>query len=189
MELFRNTRLKIGRLILSKRMARTRRSIFYSRLDMVRSIGIVWDASNPDEFPLLARFCQKMNEKNIEVRILGYYPGNELPDKYTAIRYLTCLKKNETNYFHIPVSPESGSFIKNQFEILIDINFNRFLPLTYITNLSKARFKVGLFEPDVQDSPFDLMMEIKKPVNIESYLNQIIVYLEMINSKEKIIVE
>ena len=32
------------------------------------------------------------------------------------------------------------------------------------------------------NSPFDLMMELKKPVNVEDYLNQVIHYLEMINS-------
>ncbi len=32
------------------------------------------------------------------------------------------------------------------------------------------------------DTPFDLMMEIKNPVDVENYLNQIIQYLEIINS-------
>ena len=43
-------------------------------------------------------------------------------------------------------------------------------------------FKVGLFESETNNTPFDLMMEMKTPVDIDSYLNQIILYLEMINS-------
>jgi hypothetical protein len=48
--------------------------------------------------------------------------------------------------------------------------------------LSNAGFKVGLFEPENGNTPFDLMMEIKGPVNVENYLIQVMHYLEMINS-------
>jgi hypothetical protein len=65
---------------------------------------------------------------------------------------------------------------------LIDINFDRVFPLQYITNLSSASFKVGLFYSEADSLTFDLMMEIKKPVQVETYLTQVIHYLEMINS-------
>ncbi len=182
MEFFRNTRLKIGKALLAKKRARSKRSLFFSNMSKVKTIGIVWDASRPQDFSYLTRFHQKMHERNIEVKILGYFPGKELPDQYTAIRYLTCLRKRELNILFQPVTPDSLSFIENQFEVLIDINFKKLFPLQYISSLSKASFKVGLFEPEINNTPFDLMMEIKNPVDIESYLNQIIQYLEMINS-------
>ncbi len=182
MELFIDTRLKIGKALLRRKLSGIKRKVFYSNITMVKNIGIVWDASRSEEFSVLSRFNQKMQERNIKVKILGYFPGNELPDQYTAIRFLTCIRKNELNLVYNPISPEAKDFIKNRFEILIDINFNNLFPLTYISSLSNAGFKVGLFEPDTVNNPFDLMMEIKDPVDIESYLNQIIVYLEMINS-------
>jgi hypothetical protein len=182
MELFIKSRLIIGKVLLRNKLARTKRKVFYSNINLVKSIGIVWDASRPEEFSILSRFHQKMHERNIKVKILGYFPGTELPDQYTAIRYFTCIRKDELNLFYKPLSPEATAFINNRFEILIDINFNNLFPLQYISSLSNAGFKVGLFESDVGDNPFDLMMELKNPVNIESYLNQIIVYLEMINS-------
>jgi hypothetical protein len=182
MELFIDTRLKIGKALLRRKLSGIKRKVFYSNITMVKNIGIVWDASRSEEFSVLSRFNQKMQERNIKVKILGYFPGNELPDQYTAIRFLTCIRKNELDLVYNPISPEAKDFIKNRFEILIDINFNNLFPLTYISSLSNAGFKVGLFEPDTVNNPFDLMMEIKDPVDIESYLNQIIVYLEMINS-------
>jgi len=182
MELFKNIRIKIGKAILTKKMARTKRNVYYSSFSMVKSIGIVWDASNPDEFSCLARFCQKMYERNIEVKILGYFNGKNLPDQYTSNIFLTCIRKKEINFFYVPVSSEANSFINNRFDILVDINFRKLFPLKYILSLSNAGFKVGLFEHETIDSPFDLMMEIKKPVDIENYLIQVIEYLEMINS-------
>jgi hypothetical protein len=151
----------------------------------VRKIGIVWDASNVSEFLLLSRFFQKMHDRNIEVKILGYFPEKNLPDQYTAVRYLTCIRKTDLSFFYIPSSSDIKKFVTNHFDILIDINFKKLFPLQYISSLSDAAFKVGLFEPKSNDNLYDLMMEIKNPVDTDNFLNQIIQYLEMINAGTK----
>lgn len=182
MEIFKDIRLTIGKAFLTKKLSRTKRKVFYSNFGLIKSIGIVWDASKTSDFAGLSRFYQKMHEKNIEVKILGYYPGKELPNQYTAIRYLSCLRQNEINFFFQPVSSDANTFITNRFDVLIDINFKKLFPLQYISFLSNAGFKVGLFESETRDIPFDLMMEIKNPVDVENYLEKIIHYLGMINS-------
>jgi len=182
MELFKNIRLKIGMYLLAQKIARSKRKIFYSNIGKVKNIGIIWDASKISDFASLSRFYQKMHERNIQVKILGFFPGKELPDQYTAIRYLTCIRKQELNFFYHPISSETNSFISNRLDVLIDINFNKLFPLQYISSLSNAGFKVGLFESEIASSPFDLMMELKSPVDVENYLNQVVHYLEMINS-------
>jgi len=182
MELLENIRLKIGNIILKNKLAHSKRKVRYSNMNQVKNIGIVWDASKTEEFASLSKFYKKMHESNIDVKILGYFSGKNLPNQYTAIRFLTCIRKNELNTFYHPVSSETSTFINNRFDILIDINFNKLLPLQYISSLSNAGFKVGLFEPENGNTPFDLMMEIKGPVNVENYLIQVMHYLEMINS-------
>jgi hypothetical protein len=182
MELFKRIRLKIGDAILTKKMARAKRKAYFSTLKKVKTIGIVWDASNTEDFICLSRFFQKMHEKKTDVKILGYYSDKNLPNQYTAVRYLTVIKKEELNMFYQPVSQEAISFIGNRFDILIDINFNKLIPLIYISSLSNAAFKVGLLDTDSGNTPFDLMMELKSPVNVEDYLTHVIHYLELINS-------
>jgi len=185
MELLKDTRVRIGNSILSKKRERLKRKTFYSNINQIKTIGIVWDASKTSDFPSLSRFYQKMHDRNIDVRILGYFPGKELPDQYTALRYLNCIRKNEINWFFLPVSTEANVFISTPFDILIDLNFDNAFTLSYISKLSMARFKVGLFDSESSSSTFDLMMEIKKPVQIENYLTQVVHYLEMINSGNK----
>ena len=182
MELFENIRLKIGDYILRNRIAGTKRKVHYANLDLVKNIGLVWDASRTEDFVYLSRFYQKMHENKTEVKIMGYFPGKILPNQYTAIRYLSVIKKEELNFFYHPVSREINSFLNKRFDVLIDLNFTKLLPLLYISSLSKAGLKVGLFEPETRNTPFDLMMELKSPVNIEDYLNQVVYYLGMINS-------
>lgn len=182
MELLENIRFKIGNLILSKRIANTRRKVFYSNIGQIKKIGVVWDASKTQDFSSLSKFYQRMHERNIDVKVLGYYPGKELPNQYTAIRYLSCIRRKEVNLFYVPVSTETDVFINTKFDVLIDINFEKLFPLFYITSMSSASFKVGLFDPQSGESTFDLMIELKKPVRIENYLEQVIHYLEMIKS-------
>ena len=183
MELLRSLRIRAGKSRLSGRIARIVRKPSYINFYLIKSIGIVWDASKTEDFTILSRFYQKMTELNKEVKILGYYPGKEFPDKYTAIRFLTCIKKNEVNFFYFPVHPDTESFIKTKFDVLIDINFKNNFPLFYITSLSQAGLKVGLADSKPETSPFDLMISMKSPVNLEKYLEQVLYYLDMINSE------
>jgi len=182
MAMFRNLRLNIGRAILRKKFRRMKRITFRSNISNAKSMGMVWDATKPDNFAVLSRFHQKMLERNIDLQIIGYYPGKELPDRITAIRYLICLKQQDLNYFYKPVSSEAEQFLSKSFDILIDLNFKKVFPLEYITSLSNAGFKVGIYSNDYQDNPFDLMMEVGVTTDIEEYLNQVIHYLEMINT-------
>ncbi|HEX2974784.1 MAG TPA: hypothetical protein VHO68_02515 [Bacteroidales bacterium] len=182
MELFKNIRLGIGQRLLRKKVCNTRRKVAYTNLDSVRKIGIVWDASQTNDFTCLSKFYQKMQERNIDVSIIGYFGGKHLPNQYTAIRYLRCIKKEEVSYFYLPDSYDARAFIDNRFDVLIDLNFKNLLPLKYLSSLSNAALKVGLYDPEKSDTVFDLMMELKKPVEVENYLTQTLLYLEMINS-------
>ena len=182
MELFENIRLKIGEAILRNKAANSKRRMGYKNFGLVKSIGIVWNALNSEEFQTLAKFHLQMQERNINVQIIGYYDKKTLPDKYTAIRYLTCIRKHEVNMCYIPKSNETQTFINKDFDVLIDVNFDKLFTLRYITVLSKALFKVGLSEQGNNSAPFDLMMEIKKPVSVDDYLKQVVQYLEMMNS-------
>jgi hypothetical protein len=182
MEVFKNIRLRIGDILLRNKLSSTKRKKHYTSLKQVKNIGIVWDASRTEEFASLTKFYLKMAETKTDVKILGYFPGKDLPNQYTAIRYLSIIKKEELNFFFHPVSSETDIFVKKDFDVLIDLNFNKVLPLQYISSLSNAGLKVGLFESETGNNPFDLMMNLKSPVNIEDYLSNVVHYLEMINS-------
>lgn len=180
MEPGRVIRLKVGNTLLEKKLAKTTRKKSYSHIGLVRKIGIVWDASDISGFSYISQFVQKMHDRSIEVSIMGYFPGKILPDQYTAIRYFRCMKRDELNFFYHPVSQDASQFMSIPFDVLIDINFARILPLQCLTALSKASLKVGLANCE-NDRVFDLMIEMKDKSDISSYLEQVIYYLEMIH--------
>lgn len=186
MELAKKLRLKIGQILLRKKLEKTGRKVRYSDFSKVKKIGIIWDASRVQEFTHLTSFFQKMNEKGIEVSIMAYFNGKSLPDQYTAIRYLSCLKREELNFFYLPIAGDAENFIRNRFDILIDLNFNDLLPLKYISMLSVASFKVGLYSNEDAGKNYDLMMELKKPADAGEFLDQTLLYLQMIHSEAEL---
>jgi Family of unknown function (DUF6913) len=183
MELFRNLRIRVGRSMLSGKISKMTRKPQYISYCNIKHIGVVWDASRPEEFAVLSKFRQKMSEQNIDVQILGYYPGRNLPDQYTAKQFLNCLKRNEIDFFYRPLAPLTDDFLRTRFDVLIDINFRKQFPLEYISTLSAASLKVGLADSKPESSPFEMMISLKNPVKIEQYLEHVLFYLEMINSE------
>lgn len=181
MELFGEIRQKTGIWILERKGSRTKRNVQYSNIESIKKIGIVWDASNSEEFGILSKFYYKMNEKDINVKIIGYYPGRELPNNLTAIKFLSCIRKSELDFFYKPIlSAEAATFIKTRFDVLIDINFDKKFPLYYVSTLSTANFKVGLWDSKTKNPIFDLMIELKRPIRVDNYLEHVMHYLEMI---------
>ena len=134
MELFKNIRLKIGDAILKNKIAKTKRKKHYSNINQVKNIGIVWDASKIDDFACLSRFYQKMHERNIDVKILGYFPGKNLPNQYTAIRFLTCIRKEELNLFII-------------LYLLKPILLSAIVLMSLLISISKNCYHFNIFHP------------------------------------------
>ncbi|HBE43008.1 MAG TPA: hypothetical protein DDW27_17750 [Bacteroidales bacterium] len=184
MELFGEFRQKMGIYILDRKGARSKRKVQYTNIESIKKIGIVWDASNNEEFSILSKFHHKMNDKDIKVKIIGFYAGRDLPNNLTAIKYFSCIRKPELDFFYKPIfSVEAATFIKTRFDVLIDINFDKKFPLYYVSTLSTANFKVGLWDSRNRNPIFDLMIELQRPVRIEKYLEHVMYYLEMIKSE------
>lgn len=182
MELFKNIRLNRGKSVLRKKLARMKRVRFKGNINNAKTIGIVWDATNPNELAILSGFYQKMHERNIDVKIIGFFPGKNLPDRLTAVRYLTVLKTEDINFCYRPVSNEANKFLNTRFDILIDINFKKLFPLQYLSFLSSSGFKVGIFDNGFDNSLFDLMIDLNNKNDIENYLTQAVHYLGLINT-------
>jgi len=181
MELFKPIRILTGRLILRMRLKKIRRNKRFNSLHNSHKIGIAWDGSDTTDFEAIASFYHEMQKLNIQTDIICYYPGKVLPDKYTAIRYLSCIKESDLNYFYIPRSSDIEGFINTPYEILIDINNNNFFPLKYITVLSRAELKIGPDSSAYRDM-LDMTIKIPGKHEVSYYLEQVKYYLDMINA-------
>jgi DNA-binding MarR family transcriptional regulator len=63
MELFGESDKRSEYISLTGKDSRSKRKVHYSNIESIKKIGIVWDASNNEEFSILSKFFHKMNEK------------------------------------------------------------------------------------------------------------------------------
>lgn len=181
MEIFYRSRLLWAKTLLRTRIKRTFRNKKFNNLRNAHKIGIVWDGSFVSDFQHITDLYQRLQSRDIQVDIVCYYPGKILPDEYTALRYLTCIKRSDLNFFYIPDKDYINDFISTPYEILIDINFKNQFPLLYITSMSKAEFKIGA-GGTIDSNILDMTLEIPDKENIDFYLQQVEHYLNMINT-------
>lgn len=184
MELAGEIRHKIGNSILRKKSVKISRKASYKGLDFIKSIAVIWNYDLKDLYNL-EDFYKRMKERNIDVKVISYHPEKSITENLSSAAYLKCFGRKDVDLFFIPVKSEADKLLNEKFDILIDMNFDKKLPLKYISALSDASFKVGLYESEGDSSIYDLMIDLHKPVDSAIYLDQTIHYLEMIKPIQK----
>jgi hypothetical protein len=104
----------------------------------------------------------------------------EVPDYYllrTGFNFF-CLK--DLNWFRRPNRPFALEFSTREFDLLFDLSLEEYFPLKYLTRLSPASYKIGLFR-DTDD--YDLMIELHEPKTLPYLVEQVRHYLSLIHSK------
>lgn len=183
MELFRSLRIRAGSNILRKKSLKVKRKRDFVNLKKAARIGIVWDIIKNDDLAAISDFILKMNERGIKVDIIGFFHGKQLPDNLTALRYITCLKREDLSFLYRPKTVEADRFINSAFDILIEISFRDCLPVRYLSTLTPARCRVCCDTGDDQNRNFaDIMISTGKNRDVREYLNQVVTYLEIINN-------
>lgn len=151
--------------------------------NQVKTVGILFDASNPEDFELVKRYIQYLREHRKKVKALGYYPAKRIPDMtYSKLEY-DFFSAKETNWFGKPSAMVIQNFINEEYDLLLDLNIQDHFPLKYISALSKASFKVGKYtQKDV--AIYDMMIDSDNTKTLKYFLRQVDVYITMLNKVE-----
>lgn len=184
MELAGEIRHKAGNYILRRKSVKVSRIVSYKGLNFVRKIAIIWN-SNLKDLAVLEDFRKIMIERNIEIKVISYCAEKDIPEKFSSVSYIKCLGRNDVGLLFFPDKHEANKLLNEKFDILIDMNFDKKLPLKYFSSLSDSSFKIGLYESDQDSEIYDLMIDLQKPVDSANYLDQAIYYLEMIKPIQK----
>lgn len=174
----------IGKYALSKyHLPDTSLKPLVKNLDEAKSLGIIFAAHNEKEFRLATEYLKIIKEEYgiMNVRAFGYYPyKDELPflKRTVQVDYFT---RKDLNWYYKPEGKYVNDFIKEKFDVLIDLSENDLLPLQFVLCMSKARFKVGRYSE--QNLPFyDMMIDVKNK-SLAYYIEQVTIYLTNINKK------
>jgi hypothetical protein len=171
MKLLEKTKENIGRFVLSKRLGSKKRITQVCSIDGAKRVGILYNATHPVSFEIIKTFAKVLMQKKIDVTVLGYVHDKNLIDHYLYRKGFDFFTKTNLNWYNKPVSNSVEEFIKNPFDILINLCLEETYPVKYILALSNSKFKVGKYfdEPNYMDLMIDIEKEKKamKELSIE----------------------
>ncbi len=175
---FKNTRQNIGNSLLRRKLRNQRRKKFISNFENSQLIGVVFKTDNQSDFEIVKKFLHFLTEQNNKIVAMCYVDVKKVPDYYLLRKGFNFFSRNDLNFFFLPKSNSILDFIEKPFDMLIDLSTDNNFPLHFISNLSKAKFKIGKF--NANSSCFDVMIDISKDNSVQSLIEHIKHYVPVL---------
>lgn len=182
MKTIQNIRGYLGERTLRKKARLVNRNKRIHNFTSAKTVGIIFHCRNEEDFQMVKEFRKYLKEKNINASILGYINDKQIPDHFllrTGFNFF-CLKN--LSWAYKPESQFILDFIDKRFDILFDFSMEYHFPIHYIVSLTQAEYKIGRLS---NQGDYDLMIDITKNRNTGFFIEQVKVYLNMIQSKKK----
>jgi hypothetical protein len=182
MSLIQNIKDAFGNYFLSMERKSVHRNKKFMNMEEAKTIGIVFDATDKEDFELVKKYVLYLKEMKKKVKAIGFFNQKESPPMAFSKLEYDFFSLKDLSWNNIPNSVYVKNFIADEYDILLDLNLNDLFPLRYISSLSKARFKAGK-KSEKNNSIFDMMIEMEKGKDLKFYLKNIDTYLFVINKK------
>jgi len=142
--------------------------------EAAKKIGILFDATDIANYSVVRKFEAEYKKKNKSVELFGFI-NSKNPN---AALYFKFFSRKDINWFYKPKSGLVDDFMNRKFDILINAYIEESKPLLYISTLSKASLRVGLYFPEYTDAS-DMMVTIKNESNLDNFFLEINQYLNI----------
>jgi len=150
--------------------------------DAAKKIGLLYDATESKNFEVVKEYVKDVRSRQKEILALGFVDKKVLPQNQFAQLGLDFFTRKDLNWQQFPVSLEVSNFIKEPFDIVVNLSDNAVFPLRYIAAVSKAKFRVGRF--DSSSVPcYDMMIEASPETDLKQFIKQAEDYLRKIKSR------
>ena len=149
-------------------------------LNDAKTIGIVYDSTNPEHDTVIANFAQELRDQHKEVEILGFI-NDKKPDSKTGV---TIFNKKNLSWTLAPQDERVDKFAGKRFDLLLGCFSSPNLPLEFITRISNARWRVGAYVETKTDC-FDMMVNVGTNNDLGYLLKQTTYFLNQIKYDSK----
>ena len=173
-------RIKLGRYFLRKLTRKLHRERVAIKLKDARSIGIVFNMQSEEEYAAIGNFVRQLQQSGQKVWVLGYSKTRHTPVYFSPKLSYDLILRGDVNFFMLPRARFIPQFIEQDFDILFDLRSANELPLAYVVELSKARFKVGSGKSG-QFGPYDIQIEASQEMTTPALIDQMVYYIDTID--------
>lgn len=186
MKLSNNIRARLGQLQFKKELKRVKSEREIIGFDEAVRIGLLYDATNEENSETMKNYVKYLRSNfKKDVLAMGFVDKKELPQSQFAQYGLDFFTKKDLNFKMIPVNPIVDNFIREKFDILVNLNSGKCFPLRYISAMSHARFRVGRYAKTNTDC-YDMMVKMQGEPPLKTVIDEIEHFLKLLkkNSDE-----
>lgn len=185
MKLLNQLKLYLGERLLLKQKD-SRRSAAVANFDRARSVAIIYREKGESFFILVKQYVKYLKaEQGIREVLAMAYIENEkdVPHYHLHRLQYDYFTGKELSFYMEPKCEQVANFVLNDFDILIDLEKDPPLPLRFLVQASKARFKVGYFSEQHQFL-YDMMLKTDANATFDEYIKQVNHYLKLIDTHD-----
>ena len=185
MKLFNNIKDYFGKRKIDKILRDEKRRVRVTNFSSAKSIGIIYPVSTTDYQDFVNKYIDYLRGEIGFKKIvaLGYCDTNEIPNfiinQSMKYQFFTLKDLDNTNFGK---SKEVTDFLKEDFEILVDLSRDFVTPIKHLVASSKSGLKIGRHSEE-NEKFYDFMVEIDNKAPISQFIEQVNTFLKQVNPK------
>lgn len=176
MSFVKSTKRKASEFFLKRETKNRHRLVRSVNFNKANNIGILFDATDKNEFELVKQYIKKLKDEGKKIQALGYYNHKETPVMMNSKLEYDFFTLKEINWHFKPTSSFVNKYLEINFDILINLCTKSVLPIMYVLALSKAKFKVGMYR-EKYVSYYDLLVHHQQEKGLPIFIQNIEKYL------------
>ena len=178
MRIIRKWQIGLHNYILQKKLSAHKVTRYPKGFDEAQSIGILFDATDPQERQIVKHYASFIEKKGKNVQLFAFLNDEQVQNNFTFKHF----SKKELDWTLKPKDQIIANFINTPFDFLINVYQGKNIPLEYISSLSKAHIRVGPYTD--KDNCFDLMIETNEQTDLCYFVKQLEYFLSRMNSQK-----
>ncbi len=182
MKIINDLRRYAAKALLKSELKSLKRDPFAIGLNDASKIGILYDATEKENYDAVKNFVRRLRQEQKDVRSLGFINSKRFPSDQFVKLGMDFFTLSHVNWHYKPIAKVTENFRKEPFDILLCLNIDNSMPLEYLASTSEAKFKVGRFS-DEKSFIYDFMIQLKPNQNILHFIQQMEHYLHLIQKK------
>ncbi len=165
-----------GNLVLKQAIAKGMAAAETISFEKATKFGILFYARTEAEMVAVTDLISFLWEHKKTSIILGATIGFPVAKSRLTNMNFTQLKEEEFDWRNIPRGYRILNFLDNDFDILIDLTQEDYLPVTYLLALSKSKIKVGRYDRN-SHGLYHFMLDTWQKPDIFNFTDQVKQYL------------
>lgn len=168
MKSFQNVRVQFHHQYLHQQLkSNPRKESKMTNFELARSIGIIFDATDPSRRDRVLKYIEKIKKDNKSVKALGFF-NNKIENPNFVFKYYNV--KN-LDWAYRPTGDEVEFFMDQNFDLLINVDPETKIHTEFIAALSKANLRVGPYTENTYC--YDLMIDTSGSKDLNHFIQEI----------------